>query len=261
MSENRTVFLMYHELEEPGRTLCQAAPGYTRYVLRATEFRAQMQFIKSGGWRGVSVNEALSHRPEVIAVTFDDGSETDLICAVPILQECSFGATFYITTGFIGKPGYLSQSQLRELSGLGFEIGCHSMTHPYLTDLDDKGLHREIVEAKLQLEQMISHPVEHFSCPGGRYNRRISEMARRAGYRTVATSRVRANSATANRFSLGRVAVMRGTSPQAFKAICTGRSLKRQDLILQMREGTRRLVGNSIYDRLRNAVLRQSSTH
>src|SRR5208283_5086967 len=63
---------------------------------------------------------------------------------VPILQQCDFAATFFITTGFLEKRGYLSKPQLRELSGLGFEIGCHSMTHPYLTDLDDQGLHREI---------------------------------------------------------------------------------------------------------------------
>jgi len=260
MSEHRTVFLMYHELEEPGRTLCQSAPGYIRYVLLASQFRAQMEFIKSQGWRGGSVSEALNHRPEVIAVTFDDGCETDLLCAVPILQQCDFAATFFITTGFLEKRGYLSKPQLRELSGLGFEIGCHSMTHPYLTDLDDQGLHREIAEAKLQLEQIISRPVEHFSCPGGRHNLPVMQMARRAGYRTVSTSRMRANSASTNRFALGRVAVMRGTSPAAFAALCAGRNLKRQDLVVQLREGTRRLLGNSVYDRLRNAVLRQSST-
>ena len=253
---------MYHELEEPGRTLIQSAPGYVRYVLPTAEFRAQMHFIQSKGWRGVSVGEALGYGPGILAITFDDGCETDLLCAAPVLQEFGFGATFYITTGFLHKPGYLNHSQLRELRGLGFEIGCHSMTHAYLTDLDDKGLHREIVEAKSQVEQIMGAAVEHFSCPGGRYNLRISEMARRAGYRTVATSRMQANSANTNRFALGRVAVMRGTSPAAFADICSGRSLRRQDFAFRLRETTRRLLGNSVYDRLRDAVLRrQSSTH
>ena len=68
--------------------------------------------------------------------------------AAPILQEFGFGATFYITVGFLGKPGYLSEAQVRNLSSLGFEIGCHSLTHPYLTDLDDSFLHDETVRSK-----------------------------------------------------------------------------------------------------------------
>jgi len=42
------------------------------------------------------------------------------------------------------------------------------MTHAYLTDLDDRGLQREIADAKAQLEEILGKTVEHFSCPGGR---------------------------------------------------------------------------------------------
>jgi hypothetical protein len=256
---SRTVFLMYHELELPDRAMCQSEPGYVRYVLRAAEFRSQMEFIRDRGGRGVCVSDALNHQPGNVAITFDDGCETDLICAAPMLKEFGFGATFYITTGFIGKSGYLNLPQLRELYGLGFEIGCHSMTHAYLTDLDENGLHREIAAAKSELEQLISHPVEHFSCPGGRHNQRVAEVAHRAGYRTVATSRMRANSAGADRFALGRVAVMRGSSMDAFGDVCRGR-LRQLDLAVQIREAARRLLGNSAYDRLREVVLRHGSS-
>jgi peptidoglycan/xylan/chitin deacetylase (PgdA/CDA1 family) len=254
-SEHRTVFLMYHELEEPRRTLCQSDPGYVRYVLSSAQFRAQMQLLRDKGWRGVSVSEGLTHSSDAIVITFDDGCETDLLCAAPILREFRFGATFYITTGFLGNPGYLSHAELQELCGLGFEIGCHSMTHAYLTDLDDAGLYREIAEAKTRLEDLIGLPVLHFSCPGGRHNYRVAEVAREAGYQTVATSRMRANSARTHRFSLGRVAVMRATSLETFTTLCSGQGLKRQDLMVQVRETARRLVGNSLYDRVRAALL------
>jgi len=260
MTKPRSVFLMYHELELPGRALCQDSPGYVRYVLHAAEFREQMEFLKRQGWRGVGVGDALNYSPNTVAITFDDGCETDLISAAPILLELGFGATFYITTGFLGKPGYLKHSQLRELSECGPEIGCHSMTHAYLTDLDDHGLHREITEAKTQLEEIIGRPVEHFSCPGGRYDVRVADTARRSGYRTVATSRMRANSTHTDRYSLGRVAVMRATSPAAFADLCRGRGLKRQELVAGLLQGTRRLLGNSTYDRIREVVLRQNST-
>jgi len=258
MADHRTVFLMYHELERPGRPLCHTEPGYIRYVLRSSDFCAQIQSLKDKGWRGISVGEALAHQPDRVAITFDDGSETDFICAAPVLCELGFGATFYVTTGFIGKRGYLNHSQLRELCGLGFEIGCHSMTHAYLTDLDENGVSREVAEAKSQLEQLISHPVEHFSCPGGRHNQLVSEIARRAGYRTVATSRMHANSALSNPYALGRVAVMRATSLATFENLCRGHGLWQLNLLVRLREGMRRLLGNSAYDRLRDAALRHS---
>jgi peptidoglycan/xylan/chitin deacetylase (PgdA/CDA1 family) len=167
-----------------------------------------------------------------------------------------FGGTFYITTGFLGKPGYLGHSQVRELAGIGFEIGCHSITHAYLTDLSETDLHREVADAKTQLEQILGTAVDHFSCPGGRHNRRVSWAARKAGYHTVATSRIQKNSGNSDLLALGRVAVMRSTSLATFEQICEGSCLWRMQLDVQLREATKKLLGNSMYDRLRAAVLR-----
>src|SRR5262249_17061340 len=150
------VFLMYHELELPGRRLVQQDPGYVRYILLRDTFQEQMKWLKDSGIRGLSVSEASLYPPEAsVCVTFDDGCETDLLVAAPILREMNFHATFYLTAGFLGTPGYLSAEQVKELDSLGFEIGCHSMTHPYLSDLSDAELGREIVDAKLQLEQVL----------------------------------------------------------------------------------------------------------
>lgn len=257
MSASGVVFLMYHELESPGRPLCQAEPGYVRYILRAADFRAQMELLQQKGWRGVSVGEAIRNFAEnSVAITFDDGCETDLLYAAPVLGEMKCGATFYVTAGFIGKSGYLKPSQLQDLSRMGFEIGCHSMTHAYLTDVNDTDLHRETAEAKAQLEQILGKPVEHFSCPGGRHNARVSDAARRAGYRTVATSRIQKNSAASDVFALGRVAVMRSTPLSDFEQICEGRKMWQRNLQEQLRSAARNLLGNSTYDSLRAYILR-----
>jgi peptidoglycan/xylan/chitin deacetylase (PgdA/CDA1 family) len=168
-----------------------------------------------------------------------------------------FGATFYVTVSFLGRPGYMSVSQLRELSDLSFEIGCHSMTHPYLTDLEGAGLEHEIVDPKLRLEQIIGKSVDHFSCPGGRLNQRVVEAARRTGYKSLAVSDTYANAVSSDSFVFGRVPIMRRTSLQDFSAICRGRGLWRMSLRASLRQGVRTLVGNSSYDRIRAAVLGQ----
>jgi Polysaccharide deacetylase len=259
MAASRIVFLMYHELEVAGRKLCRSEAGYLRYILPIAAFREQMEWLKKSGWRGVNAGEALGYPVEPsVCITFDDGCETDLTAAAPVLREFGFNATFYLTAGFLGTPGYLDASQVRELDAQGFQIGCHSMTHPYLSDLPEPELRREIVDAKLQIETIVGHAIEHFSCPGGRYDQRTLQMARTAGFATVANSQFHANSLGTSRFELGRVAMQRDLSVEQFEAICSGRGLWKKRLQHQVRRGAQRALGNRAYDNLRAVLLGES---
>jgi peptidoglycan/xylan/chitin deacetylase (PgdA/CDA1 family) len=254
------VFLMYHELEVYGRPLCQSEAGYARYVVREPHFREQMNWLQSMGMRGLSVPQALQDDvPGGIVITFDDGCETDLAVAAPILHNANFGATFYITLGYLGRRGYLVESQVKDLSDAGFDIGCHSMTHPYLTELDDTRLKVEMVEAKQRLEQMIGRPVHHFSCPGGRWSPKVAEVARRAGYQSVTTSRVSVNRGDTDSFELARIAVMRGTELTQFQQVCCGRGLLSRQFRSFLQTTAYRILGNTFYNRLRSQVLGDSS--
>jgi peptidoglycan/xylan/chitin deacetylase (PgdA/CDA1 family) len=257
MSRAAVVSLMYHEIELPGRSPCHAEAGYLRYVVSATEFRRQLHSLKDEGWHGMGTGEALA-QPQLpgVALTFDDGCETDLIEAAPLLRELGFNATFYITVGFLGARGYLSRPQLRELSDLGFEIGSHSLTHPYLPDLGAEDLTREIVDSKREIEQITGRLVEHFSCPGGRWDHRVRDLARKAGYRSLATSHAVANSCNTDPFALGRVAVLRGTELPAFTKLASGEDLWRLRLADSTRSAVRSVLGNSAYDRLRSRLLK-----
>jgi peptidoglycan/xylan/chitin deacetylase (PgdA/CDA1 family) len=256
MGSREIVFLMYHELELPGRPLVQSEPGYVRYILSNAAFGSHIQWLKETGWRGLSVSEALKYPGEkVVAITFDDGCETDLIAAAPMLREAGFQATFYVTTGFLDNPGYMSTSQLRELHNAGFEIGCHSMTHAYLNDLAPHELRVEISEAKKKLQDIAGGKIDHFSCPGGRYDQRTLEMARQAGYRSVANSRVHANSPSTDPYALGRVAIMRDTSAASFARICAGEDLWKIRWRNSLRGAVRKTMGNALYDVARRALL------
>ena len=259
MARPAIVFLMYHELELAGRKLCQSEPGYVRYILPRDTFRMQLEWMKRSGFRGLSVSEALRYPAEPsVCITFDDGCETDLLAAAPVLAKFGCGATFYVTAGFLGTPGYMSPIQLSELDALGFEIGCHSMTHPYLSDLPEANLKREISDAKERIEQILGHAIHHFSCPGGRYSQSAIDMARRSGFSTVANSEFHANSSRTDPFRLGRVAVMRELSLGDFGAICRNEGLWKKRLQHRTSRGLQRILGNRVYDQIRGALLRES---
>lgn len=256
MASPSIVFLMYHELELAGRKLCQSEPGYVRYILPLATFRSQMEWMKNSGWRGLNVSEAIQYPAEPsVCITFDDGCETDLIAAAPALREFGFNATFYLTAGFLGAPGYLNADQLRELDAQGFQIGCHSMTHPYLSDLTEPELKREIADAKVQIEKILGHSVDHFSCPGGRYDEHTLRMARQAGFVTVANSQFYANSLGTNPYELGRVAMLRDLTLDDFGDTCRGRGLWKKRLQHEARRSAQRVLGNRAYDHLRAVLL------
>lgn len=254
------LFLMYHELELPRRPLCQSEPGYVRYIVSEADFRSQIRFLRDSGLPVMNVTQSFEAKEDGIVLTFDDGCETDLLTAAPILKESSFNATFYITTGFLGTRGYLLPGQLRDLSGRGFEIGCHSMTHPYLDELGTDELKRELRDAKSQLEDIIGRRVDHFSCPGGRWSPRVVEVAKECGYASVATSRVGRNLPTDDRFALARVAIMRGFGLPDFRSLCQGKGLRNMQLREQARGLAKRLLGNSTYDKLRSMALSERSS-
>ena len=254
---------MYHELETSRSTVSNNQPGYLRYVVRADDFRDQLAWLKANGFSGLAVGEALrldSAAQKAVVITFDDGTATDLTVAAPMLKEFGFSATFYTTSGFLGKRGYLNPAQVRELCQLGFEIGCHSRTHRFLNDLPLAELEQEIDRPKRELEAIIGSSVEHYSCPGGRWNQAALEVAKRAGYKSVATSRIGRNSARANRYTLARVAVMRGSQLTSFKRLCLGNGLMLLQSRMYLLQGLKSILGNSVYERWRSAALPHSDS-
>jgi peptidoglycan/xylan/chitin deacetylase (PgdA/CDA1 family) len=257
---DRMVFLMYHEIEAAGRALCDTEPGYVRYVVSEATFRHQVAHLRASGYRGISVGQWIADvgaRPAVV-ITFDDGSETDAVVAAPLLAEAGFGATFYVIAERVGWRGYLSPAQLRELCAAGFEIGCHSMTHSYLDEMNDEQLRVELGEARDRLEQISGCRVTHFSCPGGRWNRSLAHSAAEAGYQSVATSRVGINTALTSRFNLARAAVMRDVDSAAFARMVRGAGLTARRARAGLLSAAKALLGNSAYERVRARVLDQS---
>lgn len=254
------VFLMYHELETAGRPLCEEGAGYARYIVGAGDFKQHLSHLQSNGLRGVSVGEALKKDESDavtnrVCVTFDDGCETDLLFAAPALKEYGFDATFYVTVGHLDRRGYMSESQLRELSDAGFDIGSHSMTHCYLHDLSDARVREEVAGSKERLEQLTGRTVAHFSCPGGRWDARVARLAREAGYESVATSTVGVNTRASDPFKLSRVAVTRGTTADEVLRVSRGEGLAARRARVAVLDVAKRVLGNSIYERLRTAAL------
>jgi peptidoglycan/xylan/chitin deacetylase (PgdA/CDA1 family) len=251
------VALMYHEIGVPGQPPCEPSPGYLRYVVPVDEFRKQLEILRDEGIRGCSIAELLDGRAapgSAVAMTFDDGCQTDLNVAAPLLRDAMFGATFFVVPGFLGRPGYLTPEGVRSLAEQGFEIGSHGMTHRFLTALKPADLEEELSTSRRVLGEMAGAEVRHLSCPGGRWSQVVAERARADGYSSVSTSRIGRNDPVRDRYRLARLAVRRGTSTESFRRRCRGAGLTRERWRAALFATARRALGDALYDTLQRRL-------
>lgn len=70
----------------------------------------------------------------------------------------------------------------RAAMAAGIEIGCHSLSHPILPNLEDAEIEFEIAGGRSQLERLIGAPVRSFCFPNGDNDRRCVAAVEHAGY-------------------------------------------------------------------------------
>ena len=123
---------------------------------------------------------------EAIRVTFDDGHVSQFEQGLPVLEQCSVKAMFFVTAGWMGRrAGYMSWPQVAKLSALGHEVQSHGWSHAFLTRCSNQELACELRQSKIEIENQLGKSVDAISVPGGRWDPRVLEACSYAGYRRV----------------------------------------------------------------------------
>ena len=65
------------------------------------------------------------------------------------------------------------------------EVGSHSITHPYLSELPKPQQTQESFESQCLLSELCGKPVRYFAYPSGDYNQDTLELVNAAGYQTA----------------------------------------------------------------------------
>ena len=126
------------------------------------DFEQQLVYLRERGYKTISVAElaeGLSGRTKLpdrpIVLTFDDGYDDNYQAALPVLLRQGMRASFFVVTGKMGQPGYLSWPQAAKMRDQGMEIGSHTVHHYTLTEINLKEMERELRGSRLMLESNL----------------------------------------------------------------------------------------------------------
>ena len=79
----------------------------------------------------------------LVTLTFDDGTLCHYETVLPLLEQYHILATFYVSSGFLDTPGYLTTNQVLEMSQKGHEIASHGVSHQNLLKLSSSEIEKE----------------------------------------------------------------------------------------------------------------------
>ena len=182
-------------------------------------FARQMAELKTAGFNTPPFEVVATRGPNPqrhVFFTFDDGFRDVFEHALPVLRQQGFRGMLFLVADLIGKTNEWQQragdiveplmdaTQVCAWLAAGQQIGAHTCTHPWLTQLPQAEAWEEIVASKKRLEDQFGVAVEHFCYPYGDWNEAVGNMVVEAGFRTACATSAGVNESDDSPFQLKR---------------------------------------------------------
>ena len=127
-------------------------------------------------------------KKKAVTFSFDDGVTQD-IRLIEMFNKYGLKGTFNLNSGFLGLDGTLDRNgrtvrhdkiaadKIKEVYA-GHEVAVHTLTHPNLTELDEKEIIRQVEEDRLRLSEICGYEVVGMAYPCGGVNNddRVAEI-------------------------------------------------------------------------------------
>jgi peptidoglycan/xylan/chitin deacetylase (PgdA/CDA1 family) len=182
--------LMYHVVSDPPATV-----RYPELYVRASDFRAQMNWLATHGFHAVTLQRAYDYwtrgaalPAHPVVISFDDGYLSQYTRAFPVLQAHRWPGVLNMEVNFLQPAGGLRPWRIRKLLDAGWELDAHTITHPDLTTLDATELRRQVAGSRAALRRLFHVPVNFFCYPAGRADPEVVAGVRRAGFLGATTT-------------------------------------------------------------------------
>jgi peptidoglycan/xylan/chitin deacetylase (PgdA/CDA1 family) len=206
-----------------------------------------MGLLRDLGYTVVDLEQVLDHYttgtplpPRAVLITFDDGYRDNLENALDVLGRHGYPAVLFVPIGYLdttlplpheerlAQRGIVNRtidwSDLPDLERGGVRVEAHGISHRALADLEVDEAAREIVLAKLKLEEALGRPVRAFAyVKGSEAHFKLVHLSllRQAGYDIAFTSVSGANTPRTDPLRLHRYNV-EPYPPRTFELVLRG---------------------------------------
>ncbi len=182
--------LMYHDILPTKQVFFDVTPD---------ELEKQLKLLQEQGATPITFDQLATHLrtgmplpKKPVMLTFDDGYGGHYEYVYPLLKKYNYPGIFSIYTKGVGNNvgrSHVSWQQLKEMSADPLvTIASHSVSHPDdLRVFPDDKLKTEIQESKRVLEEKLGIPIRYFTYPAGKYDKRVADLVREAGYQGALT--------------------------------------------------------------------------
>ena len=155
---------------------------------------------------------------KAIAITFDDGYKDNITSAAARLKKYGLAATFFVTVSYIenaapkrwrdgSRREFMSWEDIKDISGMGFEVGSHMVRHVDLSALKEEEMLNELKRSKDIISGHISKEVKSCSYPYGGISGKVTKAANRAGYIAACSSFYGWNTPATDQYILRRTEI------------------------------------------------------
>ncbi len=206
-----------------------SATGLLDLKVDPANFLAELSALHDAGYHPITqaqlfhalyAHGALPPKPIIISV--DDGYVDDVTRILPALQRFHMIATFFVITGRMAEPGFLTADQIRQLDRAGMDVGDHTAHHVDLRLLTPSELQAETAGSRRVLERVLGHPVYFFAYPFGDYNADVLAAVRTAGFTMAYTTADGTTESAAAPLTMPRIHVGRSETPSGLLSLLGG---------------------------------------
>ena len=130
-------------------------------------------------------------KPKAFSITYDDGVLQD-VRFVQLLNRYGLKGTFNLNSQLMSEEFEWTHEKgivIKRLSPekavqlyAGHEVASHSLTHPYMHDMDESGIMYQLGKDRENLERLFRREIRGFAVPFSYYSGLIASCAQKCGF-------------------------------------------------------------------------------
>lgn len=179
--------IMYHHVEP---LAVATKEGHAQLTVDSSIFESQMRYLSERGYHTLTADELVQSlllkqplRGKNIVLTFDDGYADWYPYVYPVLQKYNLIGNFFISSGLLNKPGYLTVSELKEMANSSYvSVYNHTSQHIDIGYAASYVIEQELQTSSTMLEMTLNKHINVFAYPYGSYSAKSIQILKEQGF-------------------------------------------------------------------------------